>query len=69
MDITNITKDEFQCAAAACPAVYACDNTDKYIIVGKKVDPDQVGLTERIAEDEIAVAVNEDMLQKSINNS
>jgi len=68
MDITNITKDEFQCVAATCPAVYACDNTDEYIIVSKKVDPDQVGLAERIAEDEIAVAVNEDMLQKSINN-
>ena len=68
MDITNITQDEFQCVTVTCPAVYACDDTDKYIIVGKKVDPDKVGLTERIAQDEIAVAVDENMLQKSINN-
>jgi hypothetical protein len=68
MDITNITQDEFQCATVTCPAVYACDNIDKYIIVGKKVDPDQVDLADRIAEDETAVAVSKEMLQKSINS-
>jgi len=66
MNVTKIVSAESQCVAAACPAVYDCDDNEDVIVVGKKVDPKTAGLTEKVADNEAAVIIKEEILAEAV---
>lgn len=48
-----------------CPAVYVTsEKPDTYLVVGKKVDPQETGLAAKVGEDEQVIAVPKSLLDK-----
>ncbi|MFH1997316.1 MAG: hypothetical protein ABII94_01335 [Patescibacteria group bacterium] len=65
MKLKNITPKEYQCAAAACPAVYEIMGENKLAIIGHKLgNPEKLGITGKIGENEQIVIVDKVMLQQ-----
>lgn len=60
----NITPEKLQCVAGTCPAVYSTED-GRVIVIGKKVDLEEAGLTEEVADDELAIAVDAEMLDQT----
>lgn len=66
--LTDITLAKYACTTAAptCPAVFQSEN-QTYVIVGKKVNSAQYpALTNRVAQDEVALEVSMDLIQKAL---
>lgn len=71
MKLTEITPTEMRCGTCGCgcPAVFATDQ-GSYVIIGKKLDGETLAqLHGRIADDEFAIEVSKEILEKSIKHS
>lgn len=68
MKLQNITPENFKCVAAACPAVYTDDEKDNVIIIGKKGNPEKMGLTEKVGEGESVVVMDKEILRKAVKS-
>lgn len=55
-NIKEITPKEMQCGFGACPAILS-DKEENYFLIGKKVNPEDLDLTERIGKDEVLIQV------------
>lgn len=65
MKLKDITPKQYHCSLVACPSVFSIqDNPDKVIIVGKKVNVKESNLKQKVGDDEEAVMVDKEMLQK-----
>ena len=64
-EITSVKAEDCASAMVGCPTVYGdIDNTKIYLIVGKKLNPKEFGLVEKIAESETLIAVPRSLLDK-----
>ena len=61
--IKEMTPTKFRCAAMGCPSVYSIEGGDKLVIIGKKADPKELGIADRVGEDEQVIIVDRDMLR------
>ena len=53
-----------ECVVASCPAIYGiAEKPDTYFVIGKKVDPKEAGLAERVGEGEEVIAIPKDLLE------
>ncbi len=67
--LKNITPEAFRCVYALCPAVYSTDQGDELYIVGKKVEGlKELGIAEKVGEDEQVVMVDREMLRQLFIN-
>lgn len=64
MKLKEITPKTYQCAAWACPAIYELVGKDKLVIVGSKVNPEELGITHRVGRDEQVVSIDKEMLKQ-----
>ncbi len=64
MKLKNITPGPYDCVCTACPAIYENPKGDKLIIVGSKVNSKELGIDNRIGENEQAVTVDREMLRQ-----
>jgi hypothetical protein len=56
------------CIPGSCPAVFENDNGD-YVIIGKRPSDDTLEeLSDRIGEDELAVIIPAELLEKLVND-
>ena len=64
--LTDITPEKYVCISGNCPAVLQSEN-QTYVIIGKKVNSAQYpALTNRVAQDEVALEVSMDLIQKAL---
>ena len=73
--IKNITPEDMQCLAMACPAIYKVETNcaaamcKSYAIVGKQVDPKEVkdktgkSLADRVGKGEALIVIPEDVFK------
>lgn len=64
MKLKEITPKAYQCSAFACPAIYEAVGKGKLVIVGSKVDPEELGITHRVGRDEQVVMIDKEMLKQ-----
>lgn len=65
--LTKVAGDVVMCGAGpACPAVYSFeqDGKKKYVIVGKKTDPKEFGIADKVSNEEQAVTVDLALLEQ-----
>jgi hypothetical protein len=65
--LTELTPAHLQSYPSYCPAVFVTDQGNYYII-GKRVDPNQVGLTERVMEGEELIEISSELIEGAIRN-
>jgi hypothetical protein len=61
---TDLTPAEYRCPMGDCPAVLSTEG--RYVIIGKRLDPEAEGLSGRVGEDEAAVEIPAEMLLASL---
>lgn len=64
--LINITPSKFMCLVGpACSAVYflELEGQDKLAIVGKKADPKELGIADRVGKDEQVIIVDRGMIE------
>lgn len=64
MKLKEITPKAYQCAWGSCPAIYKVVGKDKLVIVGSKVNPEELGITHRVGRDEQVVIIDKEMLKQ-----
>jgi hypothetical protein len=68
MALREITPKQFQCAAAACPAIYIHEETDKVLVVGEQAELEEFGLDKgSVSQDEVAAILDKEMIQEAIS--
>ena len=58
--VKEVTPEAMRCAIGACPKVYAARDAkvfDKYLIIGKQVNPQAAGLEGKVGEGEAMIEV------------
>ena len=54
-----------ECGVGACPTIYVDkDNKELYLIVGKRLDPKEFGLAEKVSQEETLVAIPKSLLDR-----
>lgn len=53
--VLDVTPKEFSCILGNCPQVHKF--RDNYLIIGKRVDPKEVGLVGKVGEGEVLISV------------
>ena len=62
--IKEITPISYRCSyVIVCPAVYSIEGEDKLAIVGKKADPKDLGIADRVGKDEQVIIVDRGMIE------
>jgi len=64
MKLREITPKASLCAAGTCPAVYEAVGKSKLIIVGSKVNPEDLGIAKKVGKNEQAVMIDREMLKQ-----
>lgn len=64
MKLKEITPKAYQCAAWACPAIYEAVGKGKLVIVGSKVDPEELGIAKKVGKNEQVVMIDKEMLKQ-----
>jgi len=54
--LRDITPEDM-CIVINCPRIYKEENSEDYLIVGRVVNPEEVGLAEKVMEGEALVRV------------
>jgi hypothetical protein len=57
----NVTPEHMQCLVGACPAIYETKQGN-YLVVGKQVNPSDVGLAGKVGEGEVLVKVPRELI-------
>ncbi len=60
--IKEITPKSYICTLVGCPAVYSIEGEGKVAIVGKKADPKELGIADRVGKDEQVIIVDRGMI-------
>jgi len=60
MIIRDLTPNEFQCLVGTCPSVYGSEKD--YFIVGEKVNPEDIGLQEKVGEGEVLIRIKKEII-------
>ena len=63
--IRELTPKEMYCGVGACPAIFETDE-NSYVLIGKKIDADKLGIGKRVADDEVVVEVPRRLIDKSV---
>ncbi len=61
--MNEITPKSYRCYLVACPAVYSIEGEGKLAIVGKKADPKDLGIADRVGKDEQVIIVDREMIE------
>lgn len=62
--IKEITPKSYTCTfVGVCPAVYSIEGEGKVAIVGKKADPKELGIADRVGKDEQVIIVDRGMIE------
>jgi hypothetical protein len=61
---TDLTPAEYKCPAGDCPAVLSTEG--RYVIIGKRIDPEAEGLSGRVGESEAAVEIPAEILLSAL---
>ena len=62
--VIEITPKSYSCSyVIVCPAVYSIEGEGKLAIVGKKADPKDLGIADRVGKDEQVVIVERGMIE------
>jgi hypothetical protein len=64
----ELTPASMNCSAVGCPAIFET-NQDSYILIGKVVDSKELGISERIGKNEIAVEIPKRLINKKQNKN
>jgi len=54
------------CAVGACPAIFET-NKRTYAVIGKKLDSKNLGISGRVAKDEVLIEVPKKLIDKMIS--
>ena len=63
--IRELTPKEMYCSTGLCPAIFETDE-NSYVLIGKKIDADKLGIGKRVADDEVVVEVPRRLIDKSV---
>ncbi|MFH1451763.1 MAG: hypothetical protein ABIF88_01160 [archaeon] len=57
--VREVTPESEKCGVGPCPGIYRAEKVgeESYLIIGKKVNPSEAGLEEKVAEDEVLIKV------------
>lgn len=55
-NIIEITSKADMCMAHACSGIYE-DQSNKYLIIGKKANPSDFGLEKKVGKDEVLIEI------------
>ena len=61
--IFEITPPEYKCVLGACPSAFEDTENSSYLIIGTKVDPKDLGLSERVGEGEVLIKIPKGILE------
>lgn len=62
--VVEITPKSYRCSyVLVCPAVYSIEAEGKLAIVGKKADPKELGIADRVGKDEEVIIVDRGMIE------
>ncbi len=61
--IKEITPKSYGCTLVTCPAVYSIEGEGKLAIVGKKANPKDLGIADRVGKDEQVIIVDRGMIE------
>lgn len=63
--LKELTPYKYRCGVAAvCPAVFSIgEKGDKLAIVGKKADPKELGIADKVGKDEQVIIVDRGMIE------
>ncbi len=59
----EVTPNQMSCIVGACPAIFET-NQDAYAVIGKVVEPKELGLDKRVAKDETLIVVPKKLIDK-----
>jgi len=59
--LKEITPKEMSCLVGGCPAIFET-NKDSYLLIGKAIKPEKVGLSNKVAKDEILIEVPKNLI-------
>ena len=57
----EVTPKPQMCVVGACPAIFE-SNKKSYLIIGKKINGKDLGISKRIAKDEILIEIPKELL-------
>ncbi len=57
----ELTPASMYCAAGGCPAIFET-NRQSYILIGKKIDPEKLGISERIGKGEVLIEIPKELI-------
>ena len=60
-ELKNLTPERFDCGVGPCPAIYETKH-DTYLIIGKLVEPSEVGLGKKVAAHERLIEIPRELL-------
>ncbi len=61
--IREITPKEMDCILASCPAIFKT-NKESYVLIGKKIEAEEIGISKRVGKDEIAIEIPKNLIDK-----
>lgn len=61
--IKEITPKEMCCGKDCCPAIFKT-NKNSYILIGKSVKAEELGILKRVGKDEIVIEVPKNLIDK-----
>jgi hypothetical protein len=61
---TDLTPAEYRCPTGECPAVLSTEG--RYVIIGKRIDPEAEGLSGKVGESEEAIEIPAEILLSAL---
>ena len=62
--LKELTPYKYRCGVSMCPALFSIgEKAEKLAIIGKKADPKELGIADRVGKDEQVIIVDRDMLR------
>jgi hypothetical protein len=68
--LKDLTPAKFACAfGASCPAVLKDDDSNEYVLIGKRYDPNAPGIRGRVGPDEVALEISAELLEGALSSA
>lgn len=60
--IYDVTPEKYKCALLSCPSIH--DFKDDYLIVGKQINPKDVGLEKKVGKGEVLIKIKKEIIDE-----
>lgn len=62
----ELTPVEIICIMGGCPAIFETNN-NSYAVIGKKLNADELGISNRVGNDEVLIEIPKELIDKKGN--